>query len=142
MDKRPQTLLGRLAPLRGIAIFGLVGIAASVVHAVVGIALVRSGLLYPFSANIIAFLTAFSVSYVGHRSFSFRSDAAHGGALPKFFAVAVLGLAMNQLIVLMVVNWLGFPYELALAVVFLTVPASTYVLARFWAFDTRKEQPE
>lgn len=124
----------KLPLFKSLCIFGAVGVAASVTHATVGILLVRNGILEPFKANILAFLTAFVVSYVGHYSFSFRSDAAHGGALTKFFLVAVLGLAMNQMIVLIVVNWQKLPYELALGIVFLTVPVSTYLLSRFWAF--------
>ncbi len=111
---------------------------ASTVHAAVGIALVRSGLLAPFSANVVAFLTAFFVSYFGHRNWTFRSGSSHAGAMSRFFVVAVSGLAMNQLIVFVIVDLCGLRYELALAIVFLTVPPTTYILARFWAFARRE----
>lgn len=128
------TISGETSRVRRLLTFGAVGVAASAVHAAVGITLVRGGLLAPFSANVIAFLTAFFVSYFGHRNWTFGSDSSHAGAMPKFFAVAVSGLAMNQAIVFVVVDLLGLRYELALAIVFLTVPPATYVLARFWAF--------
>ncbi len=126
---------GITGSLRSIVAFGVVGVLASLVHVVVGLALVRSGLALPFSANIFAFLTAFLVSYFGHRSFSFRAQTAHRRSLPRFFIVAVVGLCLNQIIVYTMVLRMMLPYEAALALVVTAVPALTYVLSRWWAFS-------
>jgi putative flippase GtrA len=124
------------APRHGESVpaFAAVGIAATLVHAAVGLTLESAAALSAFVANLIAFSVAFLVSYFGHRRFSFRSEAAHSRALPRFGAVALTGLALNQMLVLAIVNGGGLPYAVALAVIVATVPALTYVLSRLWAF--------
>lgn len=122
------------AVLHSVMAFGAVGLAATAMHAVIGLTLTGLGWLRPFNANIIAFSLAFLVSYVGHRRFSFRSRVAHRRALPRFLSVAAFGLMLNQLIVYGVVTLAGYPYAAALVLLVTVVPAGTYVLSRFWAF--------
>lgn len=125
----PQQGHGRSVPA-----FAAVGLTATAVHAAIGLTLESLTPLSAFTANLIAFSVAFLVSYFGHKRFSFRSDAAHRRALPRFLAVALTGLALNQAIVLVMVNLMGWPYAVALICIILTVPALTYVLSRAWAF--------
>lgn len=122
------------ARMRRLATFGGVGIVATLTHVAVGLSLVGAGLLAPFGANIVAFLTAFLVSYFGHKTWSFRSNAGHMRAAPRFFAVAVLGLILNQVIVYGIVDLLGLSYALALAVIIASVPVIVYALSSLWAF--------
>lgn len=126
-------------PPRNIVVFGVVGVLATTVHFTIGLTIVGFGLLRPFSANIVAFLTAFMVSYVGHHRFTFRSSEAHRDSLPKFFFVAVIGLALNQLIVFVMVDTLGLQYYSALIVVVLVVPIMTYLLGKVWVFNDRPD---
>lgn len=118
--------------------FGAVGVLATIVHFVVGLGIVGAGLMSPFNANILAFLTAFGVSYVGHRRFTYASTAPAARTLPRFFLVAVLGLGLNQVIVYLLVDVLGWSYLAALVVVVSLVPAVVYVIGR-WAF---RDEPQ
>ncbi|NWG46172.1 MAG: GtrA family protein [Alphaproteobacteria bacterium] len=119
--------------------FGLVGVGATLVHACVGLGL-EKGLGQPaLGANLLGFFSGFIVSYLGHYTFSFRSSAAHGTALPRFFAIAMVGLGLNQAIVYGMVNRMGLDYALALAVIVVSVPALTFLLARSFAFGPRRE---
>ncbi len=120
--------------LRGFVAFGCVGIAATAVHTCIGLALVWSDLASPFIANFIAFSTAVSVSYVGHRTFTFQSTRRHQEALPRFFAVALFGLLLNQIMVWGLVDVLGMAYPVVLALIFVSVPIAVYILSRTWAF--------
>ncbi|NOE20674.1 GtrA family protein [Ruegeria atlantica] len=120
--------------LRSILSFGVVGILATVTHALVAIALIEICSLHPFSANAFGFVTGFMVSYFGHHRFSFQSEAGHRRAMPRFLAIAGLGLFLNQVIVYLMVNLGGVNYFLALCVIILTVPAITYLTSRRWAF--------
>lgn len=120
--------------LRSILDFGTIGILATATHVLVGLGLVHLGLLAPFGANVIAFLVAFAVSYIGHRSYSFRSTAAHRSALPRFLLVALGGLLMNQVTVVVVVHRMMLPYAAALVIIVTVIPAVTFVFARYWAF--------
>lgn len=120
--------------VRSVATFAAVGVLATVTHVAIGLAVTALGAATPFVANIFAFLCAFAVSYLGHHRYSFRSTAAHRHAAPKFLAVGLFGLLLNQLIVAALVNGLGAPYYAALAVIVAVVPPLTYLLSLFWAF--------
>jgi putative flippase GtrA len=103
--------------------FVSVGAVAAVVHYVVALLAHAFGWL-PSNANWLGFFAAFPVSYIGHRSWSFRgSQARHQQAFPKFLAVALTGFLGNQALVWFV-----------LGVVMVMVAVSTWLLSRFWAF--------
>lgn len=123
--------------VRSLFAFGIVGVSAAATHVVIGLTLVHSRILEPFNANIIAFLTAFMVSYLGHKRFTFQSKAKTSQALPRFFIAAVLGLGLNQIIVFVCVNQLGWEYLYALAIVIMVVPATMYIFGKYWAFKER-----
>ena len=129
-----NALLTRFPFLQVVVAFGSVGVAATLTHFAVGLSIVSVGLATPFYANIVAFLTAFLVSYFGHKHYTFKSDAAHRRALPRFFLLAALGLALNQLIVYLCVDLAGWSYFVALIIVTAVVPAMTYFAGRYWAF--------
>ena len=57
---------------------------------------------------------------------------ANRTAFAKFAVVAVTGLVMNQVIVSIFAAQ-AWPYWLALGVIYVTVPAGTFVALRFWA---------
>ncbi|MDE2401067.1 MAG: GtrA family protein [Burkholderiales bacterium] len=119
----------------GPARFVLVGIAAAAVHYMV--ALLINGVLGvpPAWANPLAFVTAFPVSYVGHRVFSFpQARLPHRQALPRFMTVAVSSFVGNQALLLVLLQQLAWPFWFALGVTLVTVALATYVFSRYWAF--------
>jgi putative flippase GtrA len=119
----------------GPARFILVGATAAGVHYVV--ALLLNGVLGvpPGWANPLAFATAFPVSYVGHRLFSFPdARLPNGQALPRFAAVAVSSFLGNQALLLVLLHQLAWPFWLALGTTLVTVALATYVFSRYWAF--------
>ena len=56
------------------------------------------------------------------------------GRLPRFVALALCGLAVNQAIVFAAVTMAGWNYRVALAIVLLVVPILTYLGNRQWVF--------
>lgn len=122
------------ALLRQIATFGIAGVIATLVHVVLGVSLNRFAGLTPFTANLIAFPAATCVTLFGNSRLTFKG---HGGGAPsvaKALATVLFGLALNQLIVVIVVERLGYSYEVALIVIIAAVPAMTFLLFKFWAF--------
>lgn len=113
--------------------FGIVGIAAMAVHWLSVAALVPLGLA-PLIANVVAFCIAFNVSYWGHRSWTFGSSAGHRTTLWRFFAVALGSFLLNELLYYLLLTYTGLNYQVALAVVLVTVAALTFTLSRQWAF--------
>ncbi len=114
--------------------FGIVGVAATLVHVGVAVACVEAAGLDPFVANLLAFTTAVGISYVGHMYVTFGARGAHAQRLPRFVATALLGLGLNQLIMATWVSALEWDYRGALAIVVTLVPALTYAVSKKWVF--------
>lgn len=128
--RRPASIELLLAQLLR---FGLVGLLATAVHAAAyGVAVSRAA-VPPLLANPLAFVAAFVISFVGHHRWTF---AGHGAeyAIPRFFATALLGLAVNQFMVWLLVERLGLPPLSALFSIVLLVPALVFIASRYWAF--------
>ena len=115
--------------------FGVVGAAATAVHVSVVVALVETDLSGVFWSNFFAFNTAVFVSYFGHKNWTFKATGLFSELLPKFFATAVLGLCLNQLIMYVGTNIYKAHYQLLLALAVTVVPLVVYVLNKFWVFS-------
>lgn len=114
--------------------FGLIGAGAMMVHWLVVVAIVPLGLV-PLLANVVGFLVAFQVSYLGHRHWTFGAhDMPHRQTLPRFFAVACTSFAANELMYFLLLRYTSLDYRLSLAIVLFTVAVFTFVLSRQWAF--------
>lgn len=118
--------------------FGVVGVGAMLVHlGAVSLWLVPAGMT-PLAANVLGFLLAFGVSYWGHRHLTFRAaHVAHRHALPRFFSVACLGFAGNEVLYALLLRFTPLDYRLALLLVLGAVAAMTFALGKLWAFSGR-----
>lgn len=116
------------------AIFAAVGVAATAVHVVVALATRELVGLSPMQANFVAYLCAVGVSYFGNARLTFLKPARHAPQFVRFVVVSLGGLAANQAITWLLVNRLGWPFWLGLAVVVVVVPGLSFVAARLWAF--------
>ena len=132
-------LLQRLRSLPQLLQFVLVGGSAAATHlAVVGLLVSLFG-MPPLSANMLAFLVAFVVSYNGHALLTFSASQARGWpVLARFFAVACLSFVANELLYYIALNWLHWHYFWSLAAVLVLVAIGTFVMSKFWAFKARK----
>jgi putative flippase GtrA len=115
--------------------FGVVGVAAMLVHlGTVSLMFVPWG-IHPLAANVLGFLIAFQVSHAGHRAFTFNaSTASVSHTRLRFFAVAVGSFLVNEALYATLLQFTTLDYRVALAVVLLVVAALTFFLARNWAF--------
>ena len=115
--------------------FAVVGGGATVTHVAVALALTDAAGLRPFTANLGAFLVALLVSYFGNHAWTFSASGGHARHFPRFAAVAVPALFLNQAIVHVLVDRLGLDFRLALVFVVLVVPALSLILNRLWVFS-------
>lgn len=122
--------------------FGIVGIAATLIHVTVFTALVHFNFFQPLVSNIIAFFPAFTLSFHSHYRWTFRCDPnaerSHRiWVLLKFLGVALLGLAFNSLWVYLVVDVFEVEYYYTnLFIVFVT-PAILFVLNKLIVFKKK-----
>lgn len=120
---------------QSISLFGLVGLAAAATHYIVAVFLESLTVANPAIANLLGFIVAFPVSYLGHRYLSFKdTEEAHSRTLPRFFLIALSAFVMNQCMLLATLQLTTIPFWLALAAVLTIVAAATFLLSRFWVF--------
>lgn len=132
-------ILPSLGLILQIGRFGIVGALATVVHVttayffhyVIGFA--------PLNANVIAFLVAWVVAYLGHFSWTFEGRSSHGISVQRFAMVSLMALMLNQLIVWLVNERLGQPFYAALIAVVLVVPLTSFAASKFWTFRDRRQ---
>ena len=115
--------------------FGVVGVTAMLVHlGSVALIFVPLG-MSPLMANVLGFLIAFQVSHAGHRRLTFsQQDAPASRSRLRFFGVALLSFAVNEMMYWVLLRYTALDYRVALAIVLLAVAALTFAAARYWAF--------
>lgn len=128
------------APAAQLLRFGAVGGAATVVHFIVAVLAVESAGLLPLLANMLAFICAFPVSFVGHLYWTFRGQTDGHGSQDRraywlrFFATAIVGLLISQSVVFVVADLLSIHHRIAFASAVVLAPLSVFVLSKYWVF--------
>jgi putative flippase GtrA len=113
--------------------FGLVGAAAALVHFLVVILLVPLG-THPLVGNVVAFITAFGISFFGHGQWSFPARRARPRALPRFLTVAASSFVANELLYALLLWFTPLGYRAALVIVLILVASATFMASKHWAF--------
>jgi putative flippase GtrA len=114
--------------------FTAVGLAAMAAYAAIVTTLAALGLRPQWLASGCAYALAAIWSYVGHRRFSFRSDAPHAVAAPRFVIVTLTGQALAIAIPAVVTDLAGHPGHVATVLVCLICPAVSFLLNSSFVF--------
>ncbi len=118
--------------------FGLIGIAATLIHTVAAYLLTWTTGLDQVWINTIAFLIAFVISGIGHCFYTFRVETGRVQAIAKWLIVSVIGVALGNLIIWASMQQLGLGRNLAQAGGILIVPVWSYIAGKLWAFRKAK----
>jgi len=119
--------------------FAVVGGLATLTHVTIALAARKLAGLTPLEANLVGYLAAVGVSYLGNARFTFRRAILHGPQFVRFVMVSLAGLALTQGLTWLLVERLGWPFWAGLGVVAVAVPALSFVLQRIWAFRRSPE---
>ncbi|HXQ15334.1 MAG TPA: GtrA family protein [Caulobacteraceae bacterium] len=122
------------AVVREINLFAVVGFTATAINYVAALAAQHLLGLTALPAGVAGYAAAVGVSYFGNSLITFRRPAMHGPQFVRFAVISLIGLAINLGLVFVGVHTMGWPLWKALIPVVLIVPASTFVMAKFWAF--------
>lgn len=119
--------------------FLFVGGCATVSHFLILIGLVELAGASPVAASAAGYFCSAGLSYVLNRSFTFRSNAAHLTAAPRFAAMVASGLTLNTVL------FAGFHalfghYLLAQVVTTFFVVVFNYTVASRWVFPDATRQ--
>jgi putative flippase GtrA len=114
--------------------FTLVGIVATIVHISIAWLLIANAELYPLTANFLAFLCAFMLSFSGHYYWTFRSRANRAQALRRFFVISGTAFLVNNIVLTGLLRTDVIAPVLATICAAFLIPVFTYVLSRLWVF--------
>lgn len=117
--------------------FAAVGLAGTGAHYAVLLALVYLAAAGPGPASALGALTGACVNYWLNRRFTFGSERPHAEAIPRFIALAVVGAALNGLIVGQLAN-LGVHFFIAQILATLVVLVLNFVISKKWIFQKPK----
>ena len=113
--------------------FVAVGSTAALVH-LLAFGLLKDFLL-PELANFVAFLTAFGVSFAGHRWLSFHdAQTSLIQSLQRFALTSMAGFVSNQLLFVILFRVMQWSDWWALVAALGLAAVQTFILSRWWAF--------
>ncbi|CAN7272210.1 GtrA family protein [Phenylobacterium sp. LjRoot164] len=122
------------ARLRQVGVFALVGVAATATHAIVAMAAHRVGHASPLIANMAGYLSAVMISYLGHSTFTFGTDAFSGPQFLRFVVASLAVLILNQAVMFACANLLAIPFDYALAITIVSAPVISFIISKLWVF--------
>lgn len=115
--------------------FGVVGGVSTLVSSGMFLMLADSFKIAPLLANFLAFLFAFSISYLGHSRWTFENQQHSNEKLIKFLMVSLLGLTINSVLVWLLIHILKQPTYVATFPMIFFTPLVIFCINKFWTFN-------
>lgn len=128
--------------LKLLARFGSVGIAATVLYAVLAAVFAGSERigLGPVEASLAAYAGAALFSYLAHKFFTFMSDGSHRSQAPRFALLTATGLAVAYAVPSLLTVKLGLPLVVPVLVTCVVIPALNFLVLDRWVFAERRRK--
>lgn len=98
--------------------------------------------IHPLIASTAGYLLSALLNYQLNRVYTFQSEAAHRHALPRFFAIALVGLILNAVVLGFMVSGLGSHYMLGQIIATVVTLGWNFLANRTWTFAQAKSDPE
>ncbi|MER2555679.1 MAG: GtrA family protein [Thauera sp.] len=122
--------------------FAAVGAVGTLAHYALLLALVEGAGAPPLWGAVAGFVLGALVNYALARRLVFASTRSHGQALPRFFAVALAGLAWTALLMSLFMELLGLHYLLAQVLTTALLLAWHYAGNALWTFRRGRRDVE
>ena len=122
--------MGRL-----VGTFGIIGLGVTLVYQGLANILNTAG-LSAAEASIIAYAASTSLSYFGHRKYTFGSKERHGRTVPRFVATTLVGLALATVIPMVTVRYGLLDPAPSFILVTLVVALFSFVMMRLVVFPS------
>ena len=114
--------------------FSFVGAASGITYAV-AVALLVSGLgVTPTTSSVLGYLIALPVSFLGHRTYTFRSRATIVPEFIRFTSVHLVNMFVSLAGMAWAVDFLGLSYWVGILAAITLVPIATYITTDLWVF--------
>jgi putative flippase GtrA len=114
--------------------FALVGVGSGTIYAAVTALLVSFARVSPVPASLVGYLVSALPSFLGHRSFSFRSNGHWTGEAMRFAVAQAVNIAVTMLAMHAATAWLGKGYGWGMAGAVIFVPIANFIVMNLWVF--------
>ena len=118
--------------------FFIIGVGATLTHAIVFNISFEQLQLHHFMANILGFCIAFLVSYLGQFHWTFKDQTIQlsdkRSTFFKFLKIALLGFLVNLLWSYLILEFLLLHHYYYLALLTFVTPILIFMLNKFWVF--------
>lgn len=118
--------------------FSGVGVIGTAVHYSVLMAFVELLTIDPVIGSIAGYVVGAVVNYTLNYHFTFKSDACHRTAGPKFFFIVLIGFCINTSVMFVLVNSLVLNYILSQVISTGLVLFWNFFGSKYWVFKERK----
>lgn len=115
----------------GYAFVGAIGTVVQYAVLVVGVSVLG---LNPLVASSVGGVLGAVTNYLLNYRFTFRSSKSHSEALPRFIAVALVGLLINGAVIDIAMRFIGGHYLVAQVIATVTVLVFGFAANRIWTF--------
>lgn len=119
--------------LRQIVSFAAVGVSATVTHVAFAWLLIENTILDPYLCNLCGACAAFAISMLGNWALTFRTNRSLLDCAQRYAVVSIVSFVITTAILLFV-RYNSWPFSVYALIVLITVPPTTFVLAKLWAF--------
>lgn len=114
--------------------FGVVGgLSGAIYCAVTALLVMRAGVA-PIPASVAGYCASVPMSFLGHRSFSFRSNGRWTAEASRFVLAQALNIAVTVLSMYGATTLLGGSYQWGMAGAVLLVPLANFAFMNLWVF--------
>jgi putative flippase GtrA len=136
--RRTMAVADRYPHLRQLAMFGIIGVAATALQAAIALWTHARVGLRPVAANGLGFVCSSVLSYLGNAWLTFRRPALHGRTFLRYVGVSVVGLLVSEALTFLCADLLRWPFAFALIPVVTLAPLLSFVLSKTYAFADRE----
>jgi putative flippase GtrA len=133
-----MTATARLAQM---ARFGVVGLGCAVLYASLAWSLTVMAGFPAVAASVLAYAISGVFSYLGQKLFTFRSDAPHAQAAPRFLAVFLAGISVAAVAPMLLTDRMHLPPLVAIVFAGGVVPTLNYVVFSLLVFGRGAAAP-
>lgn len=130
--------VGQVGDLRDFVVFLLVGGSGALAFVLLSSLAIELDTGVPdWLVSALCWAALIGPVYLGHRFLSFRSDAPHRQALPRYVLVQLVGVSLAALFSYVAYAVLGFPSIVGATLVAGLTAGVNFLVLRLWAFATR-----
>lgn len=88
----------------------------------------------PKSTMTALYFVGASISFFANRRFAFRHDGSAGTAGVRYLLAQLAGYLLNLVLLLLFVDWLGFPHQIVQAIAIVVVAIFLFIVLRSFVF--------